>query len=223
MLLLCYVTGDLQDIDTENIIPVDLNSFLYWDAFLLVKFYNKLGDLEKSQYYQNLAEQWKAAVTAVHWNENFGTWLDYDMRNNKPREYFYPSNLAPLWTLCYNTVRCLMNWSIYCIMSMNLDVLQAPWNTSTSLMNCYISDLLCHYHLHYSALWMLTSSRIFHRPCLSLPSVLQFLTLTSIKWLVTTSIHLPLAIPTSFSFWSIIHYKFYLAFHKTHQALCLGS
>jgi alpha,alpha-trehalase len=95
--------GDLLDIETENIIPVELNSLLYWDAFLLAKFYNKLGDLEKSQYYQDVAEQWKAAVTAVHWNENIGTWLDYDMRNNKPREYFYPSNLAPLWTRCYNT------------------------------------------------------------------------------------------------------------------------
>jgi alpha,alpha-trehalase len=109
MLLLYYITGHLLDIDTENIIPVDLNSFLYWDAFLLAKFYNKLGDLEKSRYYHDVAEQWKAAVTAVHWNEGTGTWLDYDTQNNKPRDYFYPSNLAPLWTLCYDTVRSTMN------------------------------------------------------------------------------------------------------------------
>jgi alpha,alpha-trehalase len=109
MLLSCYITGDLLDIETENIIPVDLNSFLYWDAILLAKFYNILGDLKKSQNYQDVAEQWKAAVTAVHWNENIGTWLDYDIRNNKSREYFYTSNLAPLWTLCYNTVRSTMN------------------------------------------------------------------------------------------------------------------
>ena len=109
MLLLCYITGDLLNTDIENIIPVDLNSYLYWDAFLLAKFNNKLGYHKKSQYYHDVAEQWKAAVTAVHWNENIGTWLDYDMRNNKPREYFYPSNLAPLWTLCYDTVRRTMN------------------------------------------------------------------------------------------------------------------
>jgi alpha,alpha-trehalase len=66
MLLLCYITGTLQDIETENIIPVDLNSFLYWDAFLLAKFYNKLGHHKKSAYYQDVAKQWKAAVTAVH-------------------------------------------------------------------------------------------------------------------------------------------------------------
>lgn len=112
LLLLCYVTGDLLDIETESIIPVDLNSFLYRNAFLLAKFYNKLGDLEKSQYYNDVAEQWKAAVTAVHWNESIGTWLDYDNHNNKHRDYFYPSNLAPLWTLCYNTVRNKMNYRI---------------------------------------------------------------------------------------------------------------
>ena len=137
MLLLWSITGNRLDIETENIIPVDLNSFLYWEAFLLAKFYNKLGDLQKSQYYQDVAEQWKAAVTAVLWNENIGTWLDYDMQNNKPREYFYPSNLAPLWTRCYDTVRSTMSWLIYCIMSMNLDISQAPWKASKSPMNCY--------------------------------------------------------------------------------------
>jgi alpha,alpha-trehalase len=108
-MLLRYITGDLVDIETENIIPVDLNSFLYWDAFLLAKFYKKLGDLKKYQYYKDVAKQWKAAVTAVHWNENIGTWLDYDIQNNKSRDYFYPSNLAPLWTLCYDTVSSTMN------------------------------------------------------------------------------------------------------------------
>ena len=83
--------------------------------------------------------------------------------------------------------------------------------------------LLRHYNLHYNPLWVLTSSRILHRPCLSLHSVLQFLTLIFTKSLVTTSIHLPLAIPTSSSFWSIIHYKFSLAFHKSHEALRLGK
>lgn len=106
---LFYVTGSLLDIHTEDIIPVDLNSFLYWDATLLSKFYQTLGDLEKSQHYHNVAEQWKAAVTAVHWSDKHGTWLDYDILNKKSREYFYPSNLAPLWTHCYDAVCIVTN------------------------------------------------------------------------------------------------------------------
>jgi alpha,alpha-trehalase len=99
-----YVIGTLINIQTENIIPVDLNSFLYWDAVLLAKFYKTLGNLKKSKHYHNVAEQWKIAVTAVHWSERDGTWLDYDILNNKHRDYFYPSNLAPLWTHCYDAV-----------------------------------------------------------------------------------------------------------------------
>ncbi|KAJ4442416.1 hypothetical protein ANN_04002 [Periplaneta americana] len=94
--------GNITNIQTEYIIPVDLNAFLYLNAALLSKFYKILGNLEKSQHYYNVSEQWKAAVTAVHWNEEQGTWLDYDALNDRPREYFYPSNLAPLWTKCYD-------------------------------------------------------------------------------------------------------------------------
>jgi alpha,alpha-trehalase len=102
--VICYITGTLLDICTEDIIPVDLNSFLYWDAALLAKFYHMLGNPTKALYYNYVAEQWKAAVTAVHWSDKVGTWLDYDILNNKSREYFYPSNLAPLWTFCYDVV-----------------------------------------------------------------------------------------------------------------------
>lgn len=42
------------------------------------------------------------AIEAVHWNEEAGVWLDYDLINNKPRNYFVPTNLAPLWTMSYN-------------------------------------------------------------------------------------------------------------------------
>lgn len=43
------------------------------------------------------------AVQAVLWNEAAGTWYDYDIINQKPREYFNPSNLSPLIFECYNT------------------------------------------------------------------------------------------------------------------------
>jgi hypothetical protein len=107
--------------------------------------------------------------------------------------------LAPLWTLCYDKVGSTKTWLVYCIMSMNLDVTQAKWNASTSPMNCYTSNLLCHYHLHYSPKLVLVCSRILHHPCLSLRSVF-------LKALFTTSTHLPFGLPTSSSFLSIIHY-----------------
>lgn len=43
------------------------------------------------------------AIQAVLWNEEDGIWYDYDLMNNKPRPYFTPTNLSPLWCGAYNT------------------------------------------------------------------------------------------------------------------------
>lgn len=37
----------------------------------------------------------------VLWHEEAGTWYDWDIINNKHREYFYVSNITPLWTGSY--------------------------------------------------------------------------------------------------------------------------
>lgn len=42
------------------------------------------------------------AVNEVLWDEASGSWLDYDLINQKLRPYFTPSNLSPLWTNCFN-------------------------------------------------------------------------------------------------------------------------
>lgn len=42
------------------------------------------------------------AVDEVLWNEEAGAWLDYDTINEKPRNYFVPTNLSPLWMRCYD-------------------------------------------------------------------------------------------------------------------------
>ncbi|BES96787.1 alpha,alpha-trehalase [Nesidiocoris tenuis] len=94
--------GNLTNIKIKSIIPVDLNAMIYWNADLLSKFYKKLGNMEKAQEYGLIAGQWMEAVEKVLWHEEVGTWLDYDMINQIKRDQFYPSNLAPLWTGCYD-------------------------------------------------------------------------------------------------------------------------
>lgn len=44
----------------------------------------------------------KKAVNEVLWDEATGSWLDYDLINQKLRPYFTPTNLSPLWTNCFN-------------------------------------------------------------------------------------------------------------------------
>ncbi|KAJ8983512.1 hypothetical protein NQ317_012003 [Molorchus minor] len=94
--------GNLTNIKARSIVPVDLNAFIYWNAKLLVEFNTLLGNPQKAAKYNEIAVTWMKAVTAVLWHEETGTWLDYDLFNHVKRDYFYPTNIAPLWTGCYN-------------------------------------------------------------------------------------------------------------------------
>ncbi|CAK9825716.1 unnamed protein product [Anthophora retusa] len=94
--------GNLTNLKTRYIIPVDLNSIIYRNAELLAQFNMRLGNETKAAYYRKRAEEWKRAVTAVLWHDEVGTWLDYDIINDIKRDYFYPTNILPLWTDCYD-------------------------------------------------------------------------------------------------------------------------
>lgn len=97
-----FFTGNLTSIKTRSIIPVDLNAMIYWNADLLSKFYELLGNEKKSSEYNKKATEWLQAVEAVLWHEDIGAWLDYDIINEEKRDYFYPTNVSPLWTGCFN-------------------------------------------------------------------------------------------------------------------------
>ncbi|KAK3929304.1 Trehalase, partial [Frankliniella fusca] len=94
--------GVLKDIKTTSIVPADLNAFLYGAATSLQFFMTKLKERVKATGYGRIASELREAVQAVLWNEEDGIWYDYDASNKKQRRYFYGSNLAPLWTYCYD-------------------------------------------------------------------------------------------------------------------------
>lgn len=94
--------GNLTSIKTRSMVPVDLNAMIYWNAAILSEFHGMLGNTEKAKFYDDIAQQWIVAVEAVLWHEEIGSWLDYDLSNAAKRDYFYPTNISPLWTGCYN-------------------------------------------------------------------------------------------------------------------------
>ncbi|XP_037806140.1 trehalase isoform X3 [Lucilia sericata] len=95
--------GNLTNLKTRSIVPVELNAILYWNAKIIAKYYKLSGNEAKSNDYENKAAYILEAIEAVHWNEDVGVWLDYDLINNKSRNYFVPTNLSPLWTKAYNS------------------------------------------------------------------------------------------------------------------------
>ncbi|XP_076675523.1 trehalase isoform X2 [Andrena cerasifolii] len=97
--------GNLTNLKTRYIIPVDLNSIIYRNAQLLAQYNQRMGNETKAAYYRKRAEEWKRAVTAVLWHDEVGAWLDYDILNDIKRDYFYPTNVLPLWTNCYDVAK----------------------------------------------------------------------------------------------------------------------
>ncbi|KAL2721876.1 trehalase-like [Vespula maculifrons] len=96
-------SNSLIDINTKNIIPVDLNSFLQRNARILIEFHTELNNIKKIPYYLRIANQFQEGINEVLWNDEFKIWMDYDMKNQRHRTSFYPTNLTPLYTLSYDT------------------------------------------------------------------------------------------------------------------------
>ncbi|XP_077288553.1 trehalase-like isoform X2 [Arctopsyche grandis] len=94
--------GNLTNLMTRSIIPVDLNSLICWNAQLLSEFHSMLGNTEKANQFREIANEWVEAIDKILWHEEVGAWLDYDIHNGRRRDYFYPTNIAPLWTGSYD-------------------------------------------------------------------------------------------------------------------------
>ncbi|XP_055705281.1 trehalase isoform X4 [Phlebotomus papatasi] len=95
-------TGDLRNLKTRSIIPVELNAILFWNAKIIAEFYVMAKNLTKAMVFEQRAQQIAEGIHACLWHEDVGAWLDYDMINARRRNYFVPTNLAPLWMKCYN-------------------------------------------------------------------------------------------------------------------------
>ncbi|XP_041978625.1 trehalase-like [Aricia agestis] len=88
--------GNLSAIHVTDIVPVDLNA-IFTNALLnLEEFYKKLENPRKGAHWGYLAKQWMSSMQEVLWHEEDGIWYDYDLLNERHRNYFYLSNIAPL-------------------------------------------------------------------------------------------------------------------------------
>ncbi|KAH8271604.1 hypothetical protein KR018_010892, partial [Drosophila ironensis] len=96
-------SGNLTNLKCRSVVPVDLNSLLYWNAKLIAEFHTKAGNTAKAATYEEKAQKLFVAIKEVLWNPNVGVWQDFDLINQKHRDYFVPTNLWPLWVKAFNT------------------------------------------------------------------------------------------------------------------------
>ncbi|KAG6446640.1 trehalase isoform X1 [Manduca sexta] len=97
--------GNLTNLKTRSIVPVDLNAIMCGNAQIMSEYHARLNNAEKAAYYRDVHARLMEAIDKVLWHEDVGAWLDYSLESGRRRDYFYPSNLSPLWTKCYDMGR----------------------------------------------------------------------------------------------------------------------
>ncbi|XP_057670544.1 trehalase-like [Diorhabda carinulata] len=96
-------SSNLSQIDILHVIPVDLNAIICKSFEELSRFYQLIGNNDKSSKWSEKQNALKEAIHDVHYNEEDGIWYDYDLANSKQNKVFYPSNFAPLWSDAFDT------------------------------------------------------------------------------------------------------------------------
>jgi len=95
------VSVNLDDIKARHIVPVELNAYLCRNARFLSELHTKFGDADKARQFKDWEDSFKTAINEVLWDDDKGSWFDYDIQNNKLRDAFFATNIAPLWANCY--------------------------------------------------------------------------------------------------------------------------
>lgn len=87
----------LTAICTTNILPVDLNSFLYKLETMLSVLCHGAGDAPAGASYAALAQARREAVLSLCWDAGQGAFFDYDWRKGKRRRCLTAASLTPLF------------------------------------------------------------------------------------------------------------------------------
>jgi alpha,alpha-trehalase len=73
-------TGKLENIQTTDIIPIDLNCLVYHLELDIARSYQLQGNKVAYQTYYNKAQLHKAAILKYSWNAKLGWFMDYNWR-----------------------------------------------------------------------------------------------------------------------------------------------
>ncbi|KAK3748713.1 hypothetical protein QZH41_004708 [Actinostola sp. cb2023] len=126
-------SASLASIRTRRVVPVDLNAVLFRNELTLESFYKRAKDSKKAEEFNRLAASRRRAMEAVLWDEDKGTWHDYDLDAKSTIYRFYASNVVPLWAGLHqgNVTRDQLVVHAF----MNMKVLDYPGGVPTSRVN----------------------------------------------------------------------------------------
>lgn len=69
----------LRSLNTMEILPVDLNSILYYNEITIAEFHKREGNYTAARTWAGLARNRSEAMTALLWNAEYYSYFDYNM------------------------------------------------------------------------------------------------------------------------------------------------
>lgn len=91
-------TAGLRTLNTNEQIPVDLESILYRDYRLIARMYDMLGNETRKAYWNDRAEKSKAAVIDLHWDKEAMAFRDYNMTSGQLADIWSTAGYYPYWS-----------------------------------------------------------------------------------------------------------------------------
>jgi alpha,alpha-trehalase len=89
----------LRSLNTVNIIPVDLNSILYYNEITIADFHKREGNFSAAREWAGRAANRSEAMTTLLWNAEHYSYFDYNMTSSSQNVYSIADNTStPLST-----------------------------------------------------------------------------------------------------------------------------
>lgn len=88
---------NLSTIETTRILPVDLNTLIWFMEDKLADWYRVTGNTEKAMEFDKLSANRKKAIHELMWRENDGFYFDYNFVSGKMTETWSLSAVYPLY------------------------------------------------------------------------------------------------------------------------------
>ena len=95
-------SNDLTSIQTTDIIPVDLNSLLYFLEKQLSVYYQIVKDTTKQGYFEQQAARRKAAINHYLFSDQQAFFVDYNYVQNTKSNVLSLAGVVPLFVKCAN-------------------------------------------------------------------------------------------------------------------------
>jgi alpha,alpha-trehalase len=82
----------LRSLNTVNVIPVDLNSILYYNEITIANFHKRTGNYTAARTWASLAANRSEAMTTLLWNAEHYSYFDYNLTSSSQNVYTLADN-----------------------------------------------------------------------------------------------------------------------------------